>query len=191
MLIIGLGNPGKTYAKTRHNAGFLAVDYLAQKLNLIWKLNKKLNSEIAIYRNLEKNDLILAKPLAFMNNSGEAVQKILSYYKIKSSPKDKKDLSQNLIIIHDDLDIPFGKYKISIDSRSAGQKGVESIIQRLKTKNFKRIRIGIKKDKVNGEAEKGQAKIKTEKFVLQNFSPVEQKIIDRVIKELVEKEILN
>jgi len=178
-IIVGLGNPGKKYKLTRHNIGFMAVDALAERLGLTWQNNKKFLAEIA-----KDNDIILVKPLTFMNNSGQAVQGILSFYKLLPkkfgllTAKDA-DLSSVLTVIHDDLYIDLGKYKISLNSRSAGHKGVESIIDRLKTKKFTRVRIGIKTNNLE--------KIPPEKFVLQNFANQEKEIIDQLILKIIEK----
>ncbi|MFA5163619.1 MAG: aminoacyl-tRNA hydrolase [Patescibacteria group bacterium] len=181
-VIIGLGNPGSQYQNTRHNAGYLAIDYLAARAaeksneNLTWEENKRFQA--LIYKS---NDTIFAKPLSYMNASGRSAQAILNYYhllpkKIGLIKKKDSDLSDFLIVIHDDIDIELGKMKISLDSRSAGHRGVESIIQYLKTKNFTRIRLGI-----NSPA-KGQ--IPTDKFVLQKFSPAELKLLEGVITSL-------
>jgi PTH1 family peptidyl-tRNA hydrolase len=184
-IIIGLGNPGEKYKNTRHNAGFMAVDALAEKLNLSWQFNKKFNAEIAIQKApLIRGDggVILVKPLTFMNNSGQAVQAVLSYYKLLPKKlgiiklKDS-NLSDILTVIHDDIDIEFGKYKISIDSRAGGHNGVQSIIDYLKTKNFKRIRIGVKTEMLN--------KIPADKFVLQNFNGEEMDIVNKLIGEII------
>ncbi|MDO8668564.1 MAG: aminoacyl-tRNA hydrolase [bacterium] len=172
-IIVGLGNPGEQYANTRHNAGFMAIDSLAKELDLAWENNKKFKAEIA------KNDsLILVKPLDFMNNSGRSVAAVMSYFKLL--PKKlgliktaNADLSEILTVIHDDLDIEMGKFKVSIDSRSAGHRGVKSIINHLKTKNFKRLRIGIKTPLLE--------KIPTDKFVLMKLNTEEKKIIDITI----------
>ena len=160
-IIIGLGNPGKQYETTRHNAGFTAVDALAKELGLEWK--KKFNADLT-----KSDNLILIKPLTFMNDSGSMAAVAFNYYKL--SP-------EQLTVIHDDLDIELGKYKISIDSGSAGHNGVQSIIDRLKTKNFRRIRIGIK----TPELKKSPA----EKFVLQKFYPEEEKIIKKLISKII------
>ncbi|MDO9399394.1 MAG: aminoacyl-tRNA hydrolase [bacterium] len=175
-IIVGLGNPGEQYKTTRHNAGFMAIDALAKRLDLVWENSKKFSSEIA-----KNNEVILVKPLAYMNNSGQAVQAVLNFYKLLPKKNflfktTNSDLSQILTVIHDDLDIDFNKYKISIDSRSAGHNGVESIINYLKTKNFKRIRIGIKNSTLT--------KIPTEKFVLQNFNQEELVSLDKLIGEI-------
>jgi len=164
-LIAGLGNPGKLYNQTRHNVGFLALDALAKKLGLKWETSKKLKAISA-----KNADIILLKPQTFMNNSGLAVAAALAYYKLGP---------ENLTVIHDDLDIPLGKYKISTDSRSAGHKGVESIIDRLKTKNFKRIRIGVKTSELE--------KIPADKFVLQKFASREKKTIQELIAGLIQE----
>ena len=162
-VIIGLGNPGKEYQNTRHNAGFMVVDALAQKLSLTWQVNKKLHCEIA-----KNQDFILVKPQTYMNNSGQCVQAVISYFKFKK---------ENIIVVHDEVDINIGKYKVSINSRPAGHNGVKSIIEYLKTKDFKRIRVGVKTDDLE--------KIPTEKFVLQKFGKDELKIVNEIVDEVV------
>jgi len=172
-LIVGLGNPGEKYKNTRHNVGFTAINALANELGLTWETSKKFKAELA-----KGSDLILVKPQDFMNNSGQSVVAVLSYYKLlprklgilKSA---NSDLSDILTVIHDDLDIELGKFKISIDSRSAGHKGVESIINHLKTKNFKRIRIGIRTPALEN--------IPADKFVLMKLGDEELKIINAVV----------
>ncbi|MFH1661693.1 MAG: aminoacyl-tRNA hydrolase [Candidatus Falkowbacteria bacterium] len=173
-IIVGLGNPGKKYENTRHNVGFMAVDAMA---NEKWKFNKKFNAEIS-----NSENAILIKPQTFMNNSGRSVQAIMSFYKLL--PKKlgvmkikNSDLSDVLTVIHDDLDIELGKYKISSDSRSAGHNGVQSIINHLKTKKIKRIRIGIKTESTQN--------IPTEKFVLQKFNKEEMEIINKLLSVIL------
>jgi PTH1 family peptidyl-tRNA hydrolase len=179
-IIAGLGNPDEKYKNTRHNAGFMAIDFLVQEKNLTWQFNKKFNLKIA-----KDIDTLFIKPMSYMNNSGIPLKAIMSYYKlipstniISSFFKSKKniDLSDILIVIHDDLDIELGKIKESLNSRSGGHKGVESIINNLKTKNFKRLRIGIKTE--------SQLKIPVEKYVLQKFNEQEKKIITETIKTI-------
>lgn len=179
-VIVGLGNPGEQYKHTRHNAGFMAVNALAKKLGLTWKVNKKFKAETAT----SGLGLILIKPQSLMNNSGSSVAVALTYYKLlpkklgilKSA---NADLSEILTVIHDDLDIRLGKYKISVNSRSAGHNGVQSIINHLKTKNFKRIRIGIKLDQA--------APFKAENFVLQKFGEEEKTIVGRLILKIADE----
>jgi len=175
-IIVGLGNPGKEYEKTRHNAGFMAVDFLAQKNNLMWSLNKKFNAEIA-----EGGDYMLVKPQNFMNVSGVNVAAIMRYYKLIPGGlfgiKKDADLTSVLTVIHDELDLNLGDYKISTNSGSAGHNGVQSIIDQLKTKNFKRLRLGI--------ATEARKQIPGDKFVLMKFSDEELEKIKKVISETV------
>jgi len=168
-LIIGLGNPGEEYQKTRHNAGFLAVDKIVSRCSDIPTFNFRSKFKAEISQGIINNEkVILVKPMTFMNNSGQAVQAVLDYYKI--NPK-------NIIIIHDDLDIPLGEFKISKNKNSGGHKGVQSIIDCLGTKDFMRIRIGIDTER--------NKKIPTEKFVLEKFNEEEMRKIEGVIEEIV------
>lgn len=131
VIIIGLGNPGEKYKNTPHNIGFEAIDDFAEKNTFPdFKLSKKFKALIS-----EKNNILLAKPQTFMNDSGKSVKKII------------KNRATNLIIIHDDIDLPLGEIKISKDRGSAGHKGIESIIKELGTKDFTRIRIGVAREK--------------------------------------------
>ncbi|MCX6799560.1 MAG: aminoacyl-tRNA hydrolase [Candidatus Falkowbacteria bacterium] len=180
-IIIGLGNPDKVYEKTRHNVGFVLVDALAKSKKLDFKFSKKFNALVA-----EDGDIFLVKPETYMNNSGLSVRAILAYYQLLPKQfgliaKNDIDLTNELIVVHDDLDIEIGKYKISLDSRSAGHRGVESIINQLKTKNFKRIRIGIKSPLLTRMAVKD--------FVLKKFSAEENLVINAIIKEIIKKEL--
>jgi len=176
-LIAGLGNPGEKYKKTRHNAGFLALEEIAAAFQFpVFKMESRFNAEIS-ESIIGGQKIILAKPQTFMNKSGNAVKAICDYYKIGIA---------NIIVIHDDLDIELGKYKIARDRTSAGHKGVQSIIDTLGTKNFTRVRIGIgvenkPLDSSPAGESLGASKIPAEKFVLENFSKVEEKTIDEVI----------
>jgi len=167
ILIVGLGNPGKKYAKTRHNIGFRVVDEL-KSLNL--------------------KRVILVKPKTFMNLSGKAVKSLMTKYKVPPL---------NLWVIHDDIDLPLGKIRISVGRGAAGHKGVESIIKELKTKNFVRFRIGIQPktgkpknpEKPSTRAKLGAGpvphrnKVSGAGFVLQKFTKEEEKIVKEVIKK--------
>jgi len=169
-LIIGLGNPGKKYEKTRHNFGFLVIDKLAKKICIDeWKIKMQFNANIT-QGNFNDEKIILAKPQTFMNNSGLAVKSIANYYKIDN---------QGILIIHDDIDLKLGDIKIQKNRGSAGHNGVESIINHLKTKDFIRIRIGIKQTDQ-------ETNIEVEKFVIQNFSKNEEKKINQIIKKAVD-----
>jgi len=158
-LIVGLGNPGKKYEKTRHNVGFRVIDELEKSFDF---------SSTSLGINAQDKNIIFLKPDNFMNNSGNVVREYLAYEKIPTS---------NLIVIHDDIDLLFGDVRVSKDSSSAGHKGVQSIIDTLGTKDFTRIRIGIKQ-----ETERKQ---ETEKFVLENFTKDEEKQLPEIIKKAV------
>jgi len=152
-LIVGLGNPGKKYEKTRHNVGFRVIDNLKQRIT-----------------NNEQRTTILLKPQTYMNLSGKEVTEKARYYKIKP---------QDIVVIYDDLDLPTGEIRVREKGSSAGHKGVQSIIEALKTEEFRRVRIGI------GRPEN----ISPEKYVLENFLPQEEKIMIKAIDEAAEKVI--
>ena len=159
-LIAGLGNPGIEYEKTRHNAGFLLIDRLCDKLGV--RLDKnKCKAQYGIYRhNGEK--IIIAKPQTYMNLSGQAVSSLMRFYDV-----DVKDL----IVVHDDLDLPVGKLRLRRQGSSGGQKGMGSIIEQLGTSQIDRVRIGISNDK----------RIDTKDYVLGRFSKEDEKILDEVL----------
>jgi PTH1 family peptidyl-tRNA hydrolase len=176
-IIVGLGNPGEKYTKTRHNIGFILLDYIIKEKGLEWENNKKFNAQIC-----KDGETIYVKPLTFMNNSGKSIQAIMSFYnmlpkKMKIMKIKNSDLSDILTVIHDDLDIDLGKYKVATNSRSAGHNGVQSIINHLKTKNFRRIRIGIKGDKPK--------QMPTPAYVLQKFLPDELDKIKNYFNQII------
>ncbi len=148
MLLIGLGNPGKEYEHTPHNAGFMALDAFEKESSFI--------------------SARLLKPHTFMNNSGIAVKKELKKLKLKA---------QDLIVVHDDIDLPLGTIKISTNKGSAGHKGVESIISALGTKDFIRIRIGIQPSTGKPES--------VETFVLKKFTKEQQKTLESVMENVL------
>ena len=165
-LIVGLGNPGDKYKKTRHNLGFRVIDQLHQNLAFdSWHLAKNFKTLIS-QGMLNRQKIILAKPQTFMNNSGQTVKSLVDYYRIPL---------EEILIIHDEIDLPLGKIRIQKGSRSAGHQGVQSIINRLGTKNFIRMRIGIKPA---ASQEKD-----TEKFVLEKFTLEEEKTVQATIKK--------
>jgi len=169
ILIVGLGNPGKKYEKTRHNVGWRVLNYFKEKNDFqSWKEEKKVKAMIS-KGEIGKEKIQLIKPLTFMNLSGESLKNILNYYKAKP---------EKIIIVHDDIDINFNKIKISQNRGTAGHKGVLSITENLKTKNFIRIRIGIKP--------KEKKMSNTEKFVISNFNKKEEKELTEVIKKTTE-----
>ncbi len=165
ILIVGLGNPGDKYKNTWHNLGFLAVDEFKEKNNFPdFKLSKKFNALVS-EENLNGEKIVLAKPQTFMNNSGRSVGSLIGNWKLEIG---------NLIIVHDDIDLPLGKIKISKNSGSAGHKGVESIIKELGRKDFTRIRIGIQPEKKPENAED---------FVLRKIPK------EKNLKEILEKAV--
>jgi PTH1 family peptidyl-tRNA hydrolase len=147
-LIVGLGNPGKKYQKCRHNMGFILLDKFAKEKGLKWRNSSKFESEISEY-----GDAILVKPQTFMNNSGDAVSKLMNFYKISA---------EDLIVVHDDVDIPFATVKKQKGKNAAGHHGVEDIIQKIGTKEFWRIRVGVGKPQ--------NKDIPVDSWVLQDFS---------------------
>lgn len=156
-LLIGLGNPGIKYEHTRHNAGFLAVQAFAQKHKFGFSPSGKFFAEVW-EDNISGQKVITALPQTFMNDSGKAVSGLIGYYKINPET--------DLIVVHDDTDLLFGKTKLVYDSSSAGHKGVQDIIEKLGTQKFHRLRIGVE-NRVSRED------LPTETFVLQNFSDEE------------------
>lgn len=158
-LIIGLGNPGDIYTMTRHNAGFLYLDFLQKEFGFEpFAPDKKMSADRAAGM-IGGQKVLLIKPSTSMNNSGTAVLALLQFYKL--SPSD-------ITVIHDDLDIAPGTYKITPSSRAAGHNGVQNIIDTLGTQDFCRIRLGIgRPTEVSGVC------MPAHDFVLQNFSPEE------------------
>ena len=132
ILVVGLGNPGEEYNGTPHNAGLAVIDKLAEKITS----NKDEKGFAEVWRTkVNKNEVMFVKPLLYMNKSGAALQKFLATYNLKPN-------TYNLVIVHDDADLPMGSIRLSYNSGSAGHKGVEDIIRALKTKEFYRFRIG-------------------------------------------------
>ena len=131
-LIVGLGNPGKEYENTRHNCGFMAIDYLAQDLGVT--INQAKFKGLYAKIKVEGEDVILLKPQTYMNLSGESVSEVMKFFKI-----DKEDV----LVIYDDLDLPVGKIRIRANGSAGGHNGIKSLIAHLNGQDFKRIRIGI------------------------------------------------
>ena len=195
-LIIGLGNPGEEYKDARHNVGFMAVDALAKKEGSKFSFEKKFNAEVAKSRFNDK-PAILTRPFTFVNKSGEAARKLKLFYKIKPA---------DIIVIHDDLDIEFGSFKLSFAKHSGGHRGVQSVIDGLKTDKFWRLRIGTANKRLaqirkmvkvpTRKASRGSSisrrEIGTKKesvgnFVLSRFTPGEQAELKKVVKKALDK----
>lgn len=181
-LIVGLGNPGKEFEATRHSIGFSIVNYLAKKYKETFELDKNLESEVVGIK-MNGKKVVLAKPQTFMNSSGRAVRKLSGKY--KSKPED-------ITVIHDDLDIPFGKVKLSFERGTAGHKGVESIIKALKTEKFYRVRVGtfnqqiVKIRKIRDKRKRLNA---MNKFVIGSFGQSEKLKLNKLIKTAAEKAV--
>lgn len=168
ILIVGLGNPGEKYKNTWHNLGFTAIDRITQDADFPELTFQSFFNAWLSKKTINSYSIILAKPKTFMNLSGKAVAKIINFYKI--NPKE-------IIVIHDDIDLPLGKIKIVKNRGSAGHKGVQSIINEIKNKDFVRIRIGV--SPLSGKPSN------PERFVLQKINKdkdVAKKTIEKAAK---------
>ena len=162
-LIVGLGNPGKEYANTRHNIGFVIIERLAKHFSFDWEVNKKFTTHLAKGNQNEKK-IILTKPQNYMNLSGKTVAPMAGYYKINAT---------RIMVIVDDLDLPLGSLRMRPDGGNGGHRGLESISECLGTRSFPRLRIGIgrpnRKEEVSG-------------FVLGHFNQDETGQLEKVIE---------
>ena len=159
-VVVGLGNPGKQYENTRHNVGFMAIDYLADQLGV--KVNKVKHKAMTGECRIGREKVLLVKPQTFMNLSGESVREIVEYYKIPI---------ENLIVIYDDIDIDTGKVRIRSKGSGGTHNGMRSIIKLVGDNNFPRVRIGIGKD----------SRIPLTDFVLGGFRKDEVKLMEDAI----------
>jgi PTH1 family peptidyl-tRNA hydrolase len=158
-LIVGLGNPGNLYERTRHNAGFMAVDFISNRHNFSWSHKSKFNSDIATGV-IGERKTVLCKPTTFMNLSGNAVASLISYYKIEH---------KNLIVIHDDIDLDLGELKCKIGGSSAGHNGLKSIDEHIGN-DYLRVRIGVGKP--------DRQHISTSDYVLSRFGSDELLLLE-------------
>jgi PTH1 family peptidyl-tRNA hydrolase len=165
-LLVGLGNPGREYRANRHNLGFMTIDQFGQTLGI--RLSRVQSKALLGIGALDENKVVLAKPQTYMNLSGQAVSSLLHFYKIPL---------ERLLVIHDELDLPLGTLRLRPGGGSAGNKGLASIIQQLGTQEFPRLRIGI-----------GQppGQMSGADYVLQDFPPAEQELLEIVLKRAVE-----
>ena len=170
--LIGLGNPGKKYSKSRHNIGFLLLENFSKKYNTNFSLKNKLKSFCSEFK-VNDSTYRLFLPNTFMNNSGEAVLAILDWYKI--------NLDQIFVIL-DDKDLPLGKIRFRKKGSSGGHSGLKSIIEKLQTQNFNRVRIGIG----SPPSIKGTNNFNTISHVLGNISLEENLILDKVYERVIE-----
>ncbi len=171
-LIAGLGNPGRTYARNRHNIGFMCVSHLARTQGI--RFDKKQGYARTGTGEIAGDKVVLARPQTYMNASGESVSRLMQRLNINPS---------DLIVIHDDLDLPTGKIRIRRGGSSGGHKGLDSIITRLHSRDFYRVRIGIgRPSSPEGSATDKEAGVID--YVLSDFTPEEKDGIARVIPEV-------
>lgn len=160
-LIVGLGNPGREYRSTRHNIGFMVVDQLAKELGV--GFSRVQSNSLVVHANRDGKRIILAKPHTYMNLSGQAVNSLLKFYKLS--------LDQ-ILIAHDDIDLPFGTLRMRPGGGSAGQKGLASIIEGLGTQEFPRLRVGVGRPPGRMEAAD---------YVLQEFSKDDREMLPAIL----------
>lgn len=167
MLVVGLGNPGKKYDKTRHNIGFECLDHFSKALEFAPWANKKDLKSLITTQTMGAVRVILCKPTTFMNLSGQAVQAVAGFYKIPAN---------QIIVVHDELDIPFGQIRTRTGGSSAGHNGIKSLLEHLDNE-FGRIRIGAGNKPAQGEMDSAD-------FVLAKFTKDEQAHMNALIKEV-------
>ncbi len=188
-VLVGLGNPGSEYENTRHNTGRIVLDAFAQAQDFpAWSADKKLQALVSkgavspVPKTRGKRSaVLLVEPETFMNKSGQSLREIKD---LRFKIYDKKKAIPNLVVIHDDLDIPFGSYKISFNKSSGGHRGVESIIRAIKTQAFVRVRVGIASSAA--AVKKSQDDAAVGKTILGKFSGDQLDELRRLAKEISE-----
>lgn len=165
-LIVGLGNPGKQYDKTRHNVGFEVIDYLSKHLQI--PLDQSKHKGLYGFGHIRGEKVFLLKPLTYMNLSGESVRPLMEYYGIEL---------EDLIVIYDDLDLPVGRIRLRQKGSAGGHNGIKSIIAHVGSQEFNRIRVGVNRPS-NGQA--------ITDYVLSRFTKEEQEVIDQVVEKCSE-----
>lgn len=160
-LIVGLGNPGREYKDNRHNIGFMLIDRLSVRLNA--RMSRVQAKALVGSVNHEGNKIILAKPQTYMNLSGQSIQGLARFYKLPL---------ENMIVAHDDLDLPFGTIRIRPGGGPGGQRGIASTIERLGTKDFRRLRIGIGRP---------PGRMDPAAYVLQDFAKADQNLLSEIL----------
>jgi len=168
-IIVGLGNPGQEYEETRHNAGRMAVELLSDD----WSDDKKTRSLVSKAK-IGKKPVALLLPETFMNKSGEALKPLVKSVKVAAE----------LVVIHDDLDLPLGRVKMTFARGAGGHRGVESVKRAVKTDKFYQIKIGISPATPKGKIKKPQGEEKVQKFILSKFKPDELKILKKVNQKI-------
>lgn len=163
-LIVGLGNPGAEYTRTRHNAGFLVVEELARRASAAWNLEKRFNARLAKV-DRDGRRILFAEPQTFMNASGEAVGALLNFYRVPVS---------RLLVVADDADLPLGEIRLRGKGSSGGHHGLESIERHIGSREFARLKVGI------GRTKDGRREITN--YVLGKFSADEKKLLEKVLQ---------
>jgi len=169
-LMVGLGNPGREYKDNRHNIGFMLIDRLCERWGV--RMSRMQNKALVASAHVGGHKIVLAKPQTFMNLSGQAIAPLVKFYKVPF---------ENLLVAHDDLDIPFGTLRIRPGGGAGGQKGVGSTIQLLGTQQFPRIRLGI--GRPPGQMDPAA-------YVLQNFSSGDQEILKMILDRAADAAVM-
>lgn len=168
-LVVGLGNPGSEYTRTRHNAGFLVVEEVASRVSVQWNFEKKFNARVA---KVERGGLrlLLAEPQTFMNLSGEAVGALVNFYRVAVA---------EVLVVVDDADLAFGEIRMRPKGSSGGHHGLESIEKHLGTRDYARLKVGI------GRTADGRREITN--YVLGKFSSAETKLLEKVLQRAADQ----
>ncbi len=174
-IFVGLGNPGEEYGDTRHNTGRMILEWFGKSLDAEWKSDKKLNAKVAKVK-VGKTPVTIVLPETFMNNSGKSVKPLIT--SIKSAEK--------LVVVYDDLDLPFGTNKISFNKSSGGHRGLESIIKSIKTEKFARVRVGISPKTPSGKIKKPKGEDAVTKVIMGKFKEEELKELKKLSKKVGE-----
>jgi PTH1 family peptidyl-tRNA hydrolase len=183
-LLLGLGNPGDQYTNTRHNAGWMAIDWLIEKwadpsIPVQWKHEKKIQAEVARFH-FARHEIFAIKPQTFMNRSGETARAAVEWYlDLDLETESNSDLPE-LLLLHDDLDIETGRYKLQKASGPKVHNGVNSVRDHLKTPHFWYARLGV-------DSRAGDRRIPGEAYVLQRFSPEEKQLLKQATSALAEE----
>jgi len=189
-IFIGLGNPGEEYSETRHNTGRMLLEWFGKSMGAEWKSDKKLNAQITRVT-LGKSKVTLVLPDTFMNKSGNSIKHLVASSKA-AAPTHKVvggptgSVGQKMIVIYDDLDLPFGSAKISFNKSSGGHKGLESVIKAIKTEKFARIRVGISPVTPTGKIKKPLGEEAVTKVILGKFKPDELTQLKKLSKKVNE-----
>lgn len=174
-IFVGLGNPGEEYKETRHNVGRILLTHIAKSLDAEWKQDIKLNAEVAKLK-IGKSPVVFVLPNTFMNKSGSSVKPLIT--SLKSAEK--------MMVLYDELDMPFGSNKISFNRSSGGHKGLESIIKAIKTEKFARVRVGISPKTPSGKIKKPKGEDAVTKVILGKFKEDELVALKKLSKTVFE-----